>query len=85
MMKKISLSLSIALTFASASTWALPAPQYLSIEGFKHCLKTRAVDTYEQWCMPKAKPRACKAAAWKALKNLPPQEKVPSCESAVRH
>ncbi|KAF7635862.1 hypothetical protein Mgra_00004774 [Meloidogyne graminicola] len=46
----------------------MSAPKYLSIEGWKECVESDPIETYEVYCLPKVKKQNCSKNAWKQLK-----------------
>ena len=54
-------------------------PAYLSVKGFKNCLKTQSYGTWRGWCLPKDRPSSCLKASWKQLQG---QADLPSCHKS---
>jgi hypothetical protein len=50
-------------------------PSYLGIHGFKNCLSTKNMGSWQSYCIPNAKPQNCEQNSWESLKK----EKLPIC------
>jgi hypothetical protein len=50
-------------------------PSYLGIHGFKNCLSTKNMGSWQSYCIPNAKPQNCEQNSWNSLKN----ENLPIC------
>lgn len=48
---------------------ALP-PAYLSVKGFKNCLGTKNMGTWQSYCLPETKPQSCDNDAWSQLSSM---------------
>ena len=53
---------------------ALP-PKYLSVKGFKQCLKTKSMGSWDSYCLPSEKPAPCDKKSWAQLIK----QNIPSC------
>lgn len=42
-------------------------PHYLEVSGFKQCLKSKSMGSWNAWCMPTHKPAGCSSASWHEL------------------
>jgi hypothetical protein len=63
-----------------ASPVSVLPPKYLEVREFQSCLEARTVDSYQQWCMPAAKPESCPSESWSQLSQLQGKDRVPSCQ-----
>ena len=67
------LAFSIILAVSTSMSYAqsqLPAPAYLRVPHFKNCLKTKAKQGAQFWCLPKKRPDSCPRSSWKKLEGL---------------
>jgi len=48
----------------------LPAPEYLSVPGFKSCLGSQDHGSWTGYCLPLSKPKSCFDESWAKLKKL---------------
>ena len=51
-------------------------PQYLAVKDFKSCLQTQDNGTWQSWCLPKTKLKACSDGSWAKLLA---QNELPQC------
>ena len=72
--------LAALLTAATHASAVLP-PRYLAIPAFEKCLAEQQNGSFQTWCMPATKLRACPQESWRALRQLKGNEKLPLCES----
>lgn len=42
-------------------------PHYLDVKGFKKCLKSKSMGSWDAWCLPARKPAGCSHASWHEL------------------
>lgn len=63
---------------SQSSAAALP-PKYLQVKEFDQCLQTEQVGTHQQWCLPLARPDACRTESWEQLQKLQFEERMPVC------
>ncbi|MDX1901231.1 MAG: hypothetical protein SFW66_04385 [Gammaproteobacteria bacterium] len=58
----------LLMFFANISAcWSLPAPKYLSVYHWKHCVHTVTLGTARFVCLPAQKPFHCPTASWEQL------------------
>lgn len=81
-MKNVSVII-FALLFVSTSCFAALPPKYLAIKAFNKCLAQKQIDTYQVWCMPEKKAKACPSASWKQLHALKGKEAIPLCTQST--
>jgi hypothetical protein len=67
---------------APISSKALP-PSYLTVKGFKQCLKTQSMGSWSAWCMPKQKPADCLSSSWNELEKITARGGLTACRTAV--
>jgi len=67
------------LLFVTFSSYALLPPKYLAVKHFKQCLATKDMGSWQAWCMPVTKPKACPTSSWKQLNDLTGQDRIPNC------
>lgn len=68
--KRAKYTVALILTSLSFTAIALPAPEYLSVKGFKACFESEQHDTWTSWCMPASKPDTCTRQDWDRLKKM---------------
>ncbi|MCF6764870.1 hypothetical protein L3V82_03720 [Thiotrichales bacterium 19S3-7] len=75
MKKLIMMSLTIGVIFFNPLFATLP-PNYLSVDGFKDCLGTKSMGTWQSYCLPNKKPQNCLETSWNQLITMD----IPSCD-----
>lgn len=46
---------------------SLTPPHYLEVKGFKSCLRSKSMGSWDAWCLPARKPANCSHASWHEL------------------
>jgi hypothetical protein len=86
MYKKTLLTISCSLLLMPViSTFAMPSPRYLAVNGFDQCMETRHFGPEQVWCMPDFRPAFCHHHAWDQLTIIAVQDEIPSCHHIDMH
>lgn len=63
-------AIGLLITYSIISTsWALPAPKYLSVPNWKDCVHTVTKGSAEFICLPLKRPDHCPDMSWRTLKD----------------
>lgn len=73
---KLSFVLAVISTLIGCSAPSDPAdqvgagltpPHYLEVSGFKQCLRSKSMGSWDAWCLPAHKPAGCSHESWHEL------------------